>query len=299
MSKGNPATVWAQQIRAPFLILSVVLVLIPTAVACHLDAVLHIPQILLLAAGVILTHTAVNLFNELSDYQTGIDSHTTRTPFSGGSGMMQGNRTTPGQVKTVAYSTLMAGGAVGLYFCWVSGWPVLIFMAIGAAAIRFYTSHLARWLMGEIVAGLALGSLVVLGGYYALTSSLNLQIVLVSIPPGLLTFQLLFLNEFPDLEADREGKRHHLLIHFGRRICARIYALVMAFTYLAILLIPLLTPAPPSVLLGLLTLPVALKASIIAIKHHDDLPRLVPAMGMNVVVVLLTDALLALGYFIA
>ena len=45
--------------------------------------------LLLLVIGVVLAHVSVNLFNEISDYKSKIDENTVRTPFSGGSGMLQ------------------------------------------------------------------------------------------------------------------------------------------------------------------------------------------------------------------
>jgi 1,4-dihydroxy-2-naphthoate octaprenyltransferase len=47
----------------------------------------------LLLAGVVLAHISVNLFNEYSDYKTGIDFNTHRSPFSGGSGMIVSGKT--------------------------------------------------------------------------------------------------------------------------------------------------------------------------------------------------------------
>ena len=74
-------------------------------------------------------------------------------------------------------------------------------------AIVFYTDYLAKWLLGEVLAGLTLGSFVVIGSYVAMTGnwqmSLNevlpLEVVLISLPPGILTSLLLLLNEFPEL----------------------------------------------------------------------------------------------------
>jgi 1,4-dihydroxy-2-naphthoate octaprenyltransferase len=299
MPSENKVKTWLQQIRAPFLILSVVLVMISAAAARSDTGSVNLTHTLLLTLGVVITHISVNLFNELSDQQTGIDNHTRRTPFSGGSGMMQTGATTPRQVRLAAYLTLLAAAAIGIYFALISGWVILVFMAVGGLAIRFYTTHLARWLLGEIVAGLALGTMVVLGAYYALTSGLNSAIVIISLPPGLLTALLLFLNEFPDADADRQGGRHHLVIHFGHKISARIYVSVISLVYLLILAAPLVTRAPWTVLLGLLTFPAALKASTTTLRHYQNIPKLVPAMGMNVLVVLLTDLLIAVGYFIS
>jgi 1,4-dihydroxy-2-naphthoate octaprenyltransferase len=297
MNKPNRFGIWMQQIRGPFLILAVVLTLIGVAAARH-DGHTHWIHAALLLAGVLLTHIAVNLFNELSDYHTGIDRVTQRTPFSGGSGMMQAGHTSPAGVRLAAYGAMFAAAAIGFYFAFATGWLVLLFMAAGGLAIRFYTSHLARWLIGEFVSGLTLGSMVVLGTYYALTGQLTLPVVVLSIPPGLLTFQLLFLNEFPDVEADKQGGRRHLVIQFGHRTSAHIYAAVMVVVYLLVVLAPLLGYMKHTAWMALATLPLAVRAVLLTLKHFDEIRRLVPALGFNVAVVIGTDLLLAVAYFI-
>jgi 1,4-dihydroxy-2-naphthoate octaprenyltransferase len=51
-------------------------------------------------------------------------------------------------------------------------------------------------------------------------------------------------------------------------------------------------------LLALVTIPLAIAAVRGALRHHDDPARIVPALGLNVATVLVTDALLALGFLI-
>jgi 1,4-dihydroxy-2-naphthoate octaprenyltransferase len=55
---------------------------------------------------------------------------------------------------------------------------------------------------------------------------------------------------------------------------------------------------PPLSLIALLSIPFALKAISITFKHHDNHERLIPALKANVMTVLGTDVLLALGYFL-
>jgi 1,4-dihydroxy-2-naphthoate octaprenyltransferase len=296
MSKSS-ISIWLQQIRAPFLILSIVLVLIGVA-AAEREGFFSWGKTFLLIIGVMLAHVSVNLFNELSDFKTKIDEFTHRTPFSGGSGMLQKGSTTPGAVSVVAYTSMVLSGFIGLYFCLVSSWYILIFMVLGGIAVRFYTSHLAKWLLGEFFSGLTLGSFVVLGSFLALTGSLSVNIIIISIPPGVLTCLLLFLNEFPDAEADKKGGRYHLIIHFGKKKSARIYVSGLALTYIFILLTPFVLSIPYTVLIALITLPIALKASITTLKYYADNKRLLPALAMNVAVVILTDLLLAVGFFL-
>jgi 1,4-dihydroxy-2-naphthoate octaprenyltransferase len=290
--------VWLFQIRAPFLILAAVLVLIGIAAADFKGQFEWIHTALIMI-GVVLAHISVNLFNELSDYQTGIDQNTVQTPFSGGSGMMQSGKTSPKAVRIFAYSTLFVSALIGIYFCLVSGWLILVFMISGGIAIRFYTSFFSKWLIGEIISGLTLGSFVVLGTFYALTGTMGTEIILISIPPGILTTLLLFLNEFPDLEADKKGGRHHLVIHFGRKKSSFIYVLGLIVVYVTVLGISFLKTIPDTILIALITLPMAFKSSITVLKNHNDIPKLIPALAMNVGIVIVTDLFMAIGLFIA
>ena len=164
--------------------------------------------------------------------------------------------------------------------------------------IVFYTDYLTRWMLGEFAAGLALGSLVVIGAFFVQTGTFTPGIIYASIPPGLLTSLLLFLNEFPDVEADRLGGRKHMVIVLGKKSASFVYAALMLAVYLVLILSVATGKIPVAELLGLLTFPVAAMAAYRAIHYHDDLEKLVPALGMNVVVVLATDFLMALGFVI-
>ena len=292
------ARTWFFQVRGPFLILSVVLVLIGTA-AAGFEGFHHPFHAALLFAGVILAHASVNLFNELSDDRTGIDRRTERTPFSGGSGLLQSGITSPRQVTLAAYSTLLGAGAIGVYFVFVRGAIILFFILLGGLVIRCYTPFLARWILGELAAGLCLGSLVVVGSYTVLTGTITPGIVVVSAVPGLLTALLLFLNEFPDTEADRSGGRRHLVIVLGKRASARLYAAALLGVYITVAAASVMRTVPATVLIALLTMPMAFQAGWITNRAYDRSDQLTPALALNVAVVLLTDLLLAVGYWVA
>ena len=297
MENTSPVKIWAAQIRAPFLLLAVMLALIGGAVALD-DGAFHGFRFFLALVGVVLAHVAVNLVNELSDHKTKIDFHTQRTPFSGGSGTLQAGHLSYSTVRAVAGAVLLSAFAIGLYLSWVSGWALMLFILAGGGATVFYTTHLARWVLGELAAGLCLGTFVVLGTYFAQTGTLTANVVLLAIPPGILTSLLLLLNEFPDVEADREGGRRHLVIVLGRRRAAFVYTAALAATYLGLVGGVVAGLFPKTILLTLLTLPLALKASLTAIRHGEELDKLVPALGANVGVVLGTDLLIAVAYFV-
>ena len=302
--------VWMAQIRAPFLILAVFLVCIGLAFSVKYPqdpgSTFNWLHAVLLVIGVVLSHVSVNLFNEYSDFKTKIDFHTNRTPFSGGSGMMQAGKTRPEHVRSVGIITLLIAGTIGVYFSFISHWMVFVFSVIGAFSVLFYTNFLAKYILGELFAGLALGTLVVLGTYVAMTAAPGMaanglfprEVIWISIPPGILTSLLLLINQFPDHEADRQGGRNHLVVRFGLKGASYIYTAGMFMTFAIIVLVPLIGISSFWIYLSLLPLPLGVKAAITAIRHGDDFGKLVPALGSNVMTVLLTDLLLAVSVFI-
>ncbi len=303
-------TVWMAQIRANFLVLAVFLVGIGLAITWkylpEAGGSFNFVHALLITGGVVLAHISVNLFNEYSDYKTGIDFNTVRSPFSGGSGMMVSGRTNPRSVLAAAVISLAAASVIGVYFALTAHWSIMVIAVVGGLTIVLYTPVLAKLMLGELFSGLTLGSLVVIGTFIAMTASpgiplsevVSRELVLISIPPGILTALLLLINEFPDMEADRKGGRNHLVIRFGRQGAAYIYAFGVLLAFGIIIALPLLGMTSLWIYLALIPLPLALNASFIAIRHSHDSKRIVTAMGNNVMTVLGTDLLIAVAILI-
>jgi 1,4-dihydroxy-2-naphthoate octaprenyltransferase len=126
-----------------------------------------------------------------------------------------------------------------------------------------------------------------------------LNAVIAAVPSGILVFNLLFLNEFPDLEADREVGRRNLVILLGRKRARWVYSFLTIFVYLWILFACFIDYMPLPSLLGLITIPFGFKAIKTSIKNYDKREELLPALGANVVVVLATQLLIGTGYLIA
>lgn len=304
MKNSEKLIVWLKQTRANFLFLAVFLNAIGIGLAYKYlpsGAHMHVTDIVLIILGTVAAHISVNLFNEYSDFRTGIDYNTKRTPFNGGSGMLVQGLTKQSAVLGAAIGTLLFGLSIGIYYSFVSHWVLFLIIGIGAVSIVGYTDLLAKYLLGELFAGISLGSLVVIGTYVALTGSpvqslaqlIPIEVWLLSIPPGILTALLLFLNEFPDMEADKQGGRNHLLIRFGRETCAYIYSIGAILTYLIILLLPLIGISSYWIYIALLPLPLVVMNIRTTLKYNNDILKLIPALGGNVIAILATDLLLA------
>ncbi|MBN1972105.1 MAG: prenyltransferase [Sedimentisphaerales bacterium] len=289
--------IWIKETRPQFLLLSLALVLLGTSVACS-DGYFNPIKFILTAAGLLLAHASVNVLNDYFDFKSGIDAQTTPTSFSGGSGILTKGLLKPESVCRFGLVTLAIAFFIGIYLTIYSGWQLLVLIFIGGLVIFFYTPFLTKWLIGELWAGLGLGTLPVIGTYFVQTGSLSLEILIVSLVPGFLTANLLLLNEFPDLEADRKGGRYHLVIALGRKKAAVVYAGIMLLTYGCITGGVISKIMPYHALLALLTIIFALKAVIITFSNNNNLEKMIAALRFNVITVLGTDVFLAFGYFI-
>ena len=291
---------WFLETRPSFLLLVPVCVFTGVAASLY-DGYPFRPLYFALAfVGALFAHISVNVLNEYSDYKTGIDFQTQRTPFSGGSGLLPAGLLKPAQALMLGLGSLAITIAVGIYFAVIYTWAILPLGIVGVLIILLYTPYLTK-LPGitELVGpGLGFG-LMVLGTYVTQSGDYRVSSVLVSLVAGLLIANLLLINEFPDVEADRPAGRKHLPIILGRAKSAWIYCAIAVLAYAVIVVGVAVGSLPLWALLGLATLPLGVKAMAGALKYHSDIPKLMPALGMNVITVLLTPTLMSVGIMIA
>ena len=135
----------------------------------------------------------------------------------------------------------------------------------------------------------------VMGTDFVLTGNYSLTAMMASLVPFFLVSNLLLLNQFPDVEADRSIGRRHLPIVLGRRNSSLIYAIFLLFAYLVIIFAVYFNFLPRISLLGLLTLLLAVPAGIGVYRFAEDIKKLMPYLGLNVTINIATPVLVALG----
>jgi len=289
--------VWFAETRPQFLLLSVVLAFLGTSIAWY-DGYFHLGYALLAFFGLLLCHISVNVLNDYFDYRSGIDLEARRTPFSGGSGILPAALLKPKQVLWFGLSSLLLAVPIGVYFVIARGWALLPLLLAAAVYVLFYTPFILKTRLPEWAAGLGLGTLPVLGAYFVQMAAYTVPAVIASIPSGILVHNLLLLNEFPDVEADRKAGRKTMPIVLGKEKASIAYSALTIIVYLWVIGWVVAGKMPAFSLLALLTLPLAIKAIQGALKP-EDMNKLVPAMANNVLVVLLTQLLLGIGYILA
>jgi 1,4-dihydroxy-2-naphthoate octaprenyltransferase len=291
---------WLGPMRLDFLYLDVACVLLATGAAVWTHGKINILYLVLAFVGAICAHISVNTLNEYGDFKSGLDLTSEPTPFSGGSGALRERPDLAPFTLGTGVVCLSITGLIGLYFLFVRGWAILPLGVLGLFVIVVYTNWITRLpLVSLIVTGLGFGLLMVTGTYYVLTGEFTWTAFFASLAPFFLGNDLLLLNQFPDVEVDRAVGRRNLPILMGKRACSIIYALILVATYLSIVAGVWLGYLPAATLLGLLTLPLAVIASIGVYRYAEDLPRLVKHMGFNVLLNITTPVLMAIGLFIA
>jgi 1,4-dihydroxy-2-naphthoate octaprenyltransferase len=283
--------------RPQFLLLSVVLVFLGTCIAWH-DGAFNLGYALLAAVGLTLTHASVNILNDYFDYRSGVDLAVARTPFSGGSGLLPAGSLRPKQVLWQGIICLLLAIPIGVFFVLNRGWQLIPLLIVGALCVVLYTPFILKTPWPEWSPGLGLGLLPVMGAYFVQTGRYNWPLVIASVPSFILVHNLLFLNEFPDIEADKTAGRRTTPIVIGLAKASVFYIGMTLLVYLWIIGAVAASVMPAFCLIALLTFPWAVGA-IRGSRQYRDRSKLVPALGSNVMVVLITQFLLGVGYILA
>lgn len=285
-------------IRAPFLLLAPVCVFLAAGLAYSTTGEIGWGVLGLIIFCAVSAHIAVNSLNEYQDFQSGLDLNTQRTPFSGGSGTLPENPHLAKAALKISIITIGLTILSGLAIVYLRGSELLIPGFVGIVIIVLYTRVLNRFpVLCLLSPGLAFGILMVGGTYFALTGTYSIEIFLVSLIPFFLVNNLLLLNQFPDVDADREAGRNHALIQHGKQTGSFIYMLFLLLAALSLIFSAYLGVLPLFSLAGLLLIAVGIPIYQASLKHDSSIETLLPYMGKNVGMVLLIPVLLGVSLF--
>jgi 1,4-dihydroxy-2-naphthoate octaprenyltransferase len=218
--------------------------------------------------GIICLHIFSNLYNDFFDVSYGSDEEN-KEYFNVGSKslMLRGAQISGGsRAIELGLTTLKKTSSLGnimlflsiicllilsfnSYIVTGSSSNVFMMSLIGATGVFlgfFYTAKplrlSARKGLGELTIFLAFGPLLTLGSMFSmsnisidLNSSIIQTIFLIGIPLGLLTTNILFINQFPDYESDKKTGKTNLVVIFGKKISRWIYLISNALIFVTLL----------------------------------------------------------------
>jgi 1,4-dihydroxy-2-naphthoate octaprenyltransferase len=290
--------------RAPFLTAITVPVLLGTAIAWR-EGVFYGGYFVLTLLGAICIQVGLDMSNDYFDHLSGNDAiNRELTPFSGGSRVIQDGVLSARGVLTGSLLAYLIGISIGLYLAWVRGWPILWLGLIGVFLAFFHNAppvNLYRLApgTGELAVGIGFGPLAVLGAHYVQAQRLSYEALWVSIPIGLLIAAVLYINEFPDHDADRSVGKKTLVVVLGRERAVWGYVVLLVAAYAMTVIGVALSVLPVTTLIVLISLPLSYRAIRNAVRFHSNTQQLIPTNAATIQIHLFTGLLLCLGYIIA
>lgn len=306
--RANPLGAVVNPQRLPFLTATLVPVVVASAIAAQ-DGPIAAGLAFLTLAGVALFHLGANALNEYYA-RRGSHAHVPSALFGGASGLLPGARVARGQLRALALLFYGVGVAIGLYLAATRGLEVLWLGFAGALVGLLYSTppvRLAHRGLGELAVAVGFGPLIVLGTYFVQRQAWSLEALLASLPLAFLIAAVLYINQFPDKEGDARVGKRTLIVRLPERTAVIGYVALLGLTYVVILAgvsfagVPALAPYafPPWSLLGLLTLPLAAKASVLLARNYRYPYRLVSANASTMLLHAATGLLFGAGYLIS
>ncbi|MDE1764860.1 MAG: prenyltransferase [Thaumarchaeota archaeon] len=268
---------WLRAVRIRFLLASVIAVFLGLVINWWQISTINVEFAALTLVGVVALHGSVDLLNDYWDYKRNIDTETRRTRFSGGTGVLPEGLLKPSEVYRAGVILLIIGASIGAYFVFERGITIAIILGFAVISIYFYSTRIVDSGLGEVFVAIK-GAMIVLGTYFVQSSQITAEPVLAGIVSGILSSTVLFVNSFPDHDADKSHGRKTLVILLGRQKAAANAWIFPAAAYGIIVAAALLHVFPYISLVTFATVPVVIKFCRELKRKFDQVEGFIPVM---------------------
>jgi 1,4-dihydroxy-2-naphthoate octaprenyltransferase len=295
---------WLRAVRAPFFTGIIIPIIFGAVLAFDETGHIYWGLFIVSLLGGLFAHAGANLANDYYDHRTTDDDiNPNYGPFSGGSRMIQSGFLSARAVISGALTCWGLALAAGLYLTFKTpGYWVLWLAAAGFVGGFFYTATKYAFAyngLGELAILANFGILPVLGAYYVQAGHFSWTAFWASFPIGFLITAILYINQFPDYEADRKVRKNHLVVSLGQKKARIGYYFLIFGNYSILLLAVGFAGLTPYTLVALLSLPLAIRTVRIFSREYNKIKELIPAQAGTVQVHLLTGLLMSGGCLLA
>ncbi|PHY03792.1 MAG: 1,4-dihydroxy-2-naphthoate prenyltransferase [Thaumarchaeota archaeon] len=290
-------SVWLRVIRVRFLLASVIAVLVGLALNWSQNSTIEYFDAILTFAGVLALHASVDLLNDYWDFKRGIDTKTTRTKMSGGTGVLPEGLLKPSSVYRAGVVFLIIGSLIGSYFVITYGILIAIILGFAILSIYFYSTKIVDSGLGEFFVGVK-GSMIVIGTFFIQSGEVNLESVFAGVVIGTLSSLVLFIASFPDHDADKSKGRKTLVICVGKEKARKLFWIFPLIAYSMIIIGITLNFFPLLSLICFLSFPFMIKSGVGLQKNFNSVHELVPFMSSSLKFSRITGILFVLSFLI-
>ncbi len=282
---------------------STIPMLVGAALAYGMTGKFSFPWFVLSLAGIYLIEIGKNSSNEYVDYKTGVDVNIApenRTPFSGGKKTIVQGKLTLKEVLYIAVGTFALACAIGLIIVFYREPTVLWVGLLGVFISIFYSVPPFKFAysgLGEFAVGFTFGPLITLGMYMVMSGSYDFRVMVVGLPIGFLIANVLWINQYPDYEADKLGNKKNWVVRLGKERGLKIYSLLFVLAYISFVPVAIIYKNV-FWLLGWISIPLALKSVDIAKKQFNNIPKLIKANANTVLIYQITGLAMIIAAFL-
>jgi 1,4-dihydroxy-2-naphthoate polyprenyltransferase len=287
---------WLAAARPKTLPAAVAPVLVGTALAVS-EGVFGVLAFLCALVGSVFIQIGTNLANDYSDARRGADTEDRLGPVR----VTAGGLLPPRRVLVGTWIAFGIAVLAGSYLIWLTGWELLAAGVLSILAGVLYTGGPRPYGyagLGEVFVFLFFGVVAVVGSYFAQTERMSWEALALSVPVGLLATGILAVNNVRDLETDRRAGKRTLAVRIGRSRVRRLFTAMIAAAFAAPVLICLAGGLGPTVLLPLLSAPLALPL-VRTVATRTDGPALNAALARTGRLLAVYAGLLSIGVLLA
>lgn len=247
---------WILAARPRTLPAAAVPVLVGTGVAARLGAPIRLPVFLATLAAALLIQIATNFANDYSDFLRGADHEGRLGPLRvTQSGLLSQRAIRRGIVVAFGLAILL-----GCYLARVGGWPIVVIGLLSIVCGLAYTG--GPWPfgyhgLGDAFVFVFFGLVAVSGTCYLQTGEWNALAFAASVPIGLLTTNILVVNNLRDMPTDPAAGKRTLAVRIGERATRWQYAASAGLSYAIPIALVLDDPRAMWLLLPWLSAPLA------------------------------------------
>ena len=255
MNKETKLQSWLIASRPKTLLAALVPVMVGSALAIAKDSFTLIYSLVALLCS-ILIQIGTNFTNDLYDHLKGADKELRKGPLR----VLSSGLISQTEMRNAIIFVFGLAFLLGLYLVYSVGIVVLIIGVISILAGIAYTAGpypLAYHGLGDVFVFIFFGIVGTAGTYYLHLHEFDLISLLISIPVGALITNILVVNNYRDIEEDREAQKITLAVKFGRTFTKIQFIISIVVSYLILLILFLAFNFSLWIFLPVLSLPLA------------------------------------------
>lgn len=261
----------------------------------------HLLYALLCIVGVILVHVGANTINDYFDWDLSDGINKYAGMYNGGTRHLVEGKLQRKFYLKISLICLAFLLCIALVFI-LNGRFNVIYFALGGFLLGYlYSSPPFRFHskgLGEVLIFLAFGPVLTAAVCYVLTGNVLPEYFIIGIPFGLSTTAILWINQFPDFEADKSAGKHTLTVRIGLRGSSFLYMALIAVVFLSVILLTVFRILPFWTVLIFLLLPQCLKAVQSVFRNYASPEKLVPVQKFTIQFQMMTTLICIAGILV-